>query len=254
VNASDGNPAAAIVEGRRFSLRPGAEDSGFRVADPAGFLTALAAAKNASLVDAGGKALGALSTAGVSAALLYMDEKQGRLDTVTALIRKGPRPASAVPPPPPLPVVVSTPPSAKPARRPTAAQVKLARGESACEKDEQEQAPEVARLDARSTLVLVPLVCGSGAYNFLSIPIILDEQGKASRPKFSDGDDGVYNAEWDPKTRRLGTYMKGRGIGDCGVIQTYAWDGARFRLVEQSQMGECRGSLDYITTWRAAVR
>ena len=27
-----------------------------------------------------------------------------------------------------------------------------------------------------------------------------------------------------------------------------------FRLVEQSEMGECRGSTDYITTWRALVR
>ena len=26
-----------------------------------------------------------------------------------------------------------------------------------------------------------------------------------------------------------------------------------FRLVQQEEMSECRGSLDYITTWRAQV-
>jgi hypothetical protein len=184
-----------------------------------------------------------------------MDEKQARLGTVTALVRKGPAPASAVPAPPALPVVVSAPPSARPPRRPTAAQVKAARGENVCEDRSREQAPDVARLDAGHTLVLVPLACGSGAYNFLSVPLILDEAGKATTPKLSEGEEeGVYNATWDAKARRLGTYMKGRGIGDCGVTQTYAWDGARFRLVEQTEMGECRGSMDYITTWRAIVR
>ena len=45
----------------------------------------------------------------------------------------------------------------------------------------------------------------------------------------------------------------GRGVGDCGVHQDYVWDGTRFRLVQQEEMSECRGSLDYITTWRAQV-
>jgi hypothetical protein len=49
-------------------------------------------------------------------------------------------------------------------------------------------------------------------------------------------------------------FAKGRGIGDCGVGDDYVWDGDRFRLAEQIAMGECRGSVDYITTWRARVR
>ena len=47
--------------------------------------------------------------------------------------------------------------------------------------------------------------------------------------------------------------MKGRGLGDCGSGQDYVWDGKRFRLVQQTDLGECRGMLDYITTWRAQV-
>jgi hypothetical protein len=32
------------------------------------------------------------------------------------------------------------------------------------------------------------------------------------------------------------------------------WDGARFRLVHLEEMPECRGAIDYLTTWRAQVR
>jgi hypothetical protein len=253
VNVPEGVPAAALVDGRRFELRAGS-DAGYRASDPAGLLAALAAGRAAVVVDSAGKPLGALSTAGIAAALLYMDEKQGRLGNVTALVRKGPAPASAVPPPPALPVVLSAPPSSKPPRRPTAKQIRAARGEDSCERASDEQPAESYRLDARHSLALVPVHCGSGAYNFLSVPLLLDEAGKVTTLKLEAEYDGLYNAEWDPKARRLGSYQKGRGIGDCGTTQTYAWDGAAFRLVEQTEMRECRGSMDYITTWRARVK
>lgn len=64
----------------------------------------------------------------------------------------------------------------------------------------------------------------------------------------------LVNACYDQGTRRLATFAKRRGLGDCGVTQQFTWDGSYFRLVEQTEMGECRGSVDYITTWRAAVR
>jgi hypothetical protein len=253
INVVDGTPAAALVDGRRFALRAG-PDAGYRAVDPAGLLAALTVGKKAMVVDSAGKPLGTLSTAGVAAALLYMDEKQGRLGNVTALVRKGPASASALPPVPALPVIAAAPASSKPPRRPTAAQIKEARGDNACEKAADEQPAESWRLDARHSLVLVPAHCGSGAYNMLSVPLLLDESGKATKLAFGGDIDGVWNADWDPKARRLGTYSKGRGIGDCGVTQVYAWDGAAFRLVEQTEMSECRGSMDYITTWRARVK
>jgi hypothetical protein len=232
-----------------------------RPVDPAALLAALRDSKEAYLVDSAGTRLAALSPAGAAAAFLYMDEKQGRIGTVTALARRGPAPAASVPRPPALPVIVSAPPSAKPARKPTAAQVRNARGDEVCEDPKQEQPPESFRLDARYTLVLVPVFCGSGAYNFLSVALLIDDNGRAIEAPFerlpgTNADPGamIYNSDWDPKTRRLGTYFKGRGLGDCGTTQTYAWDGKRFRLVEQAEMGECRGSVDYITTWRTEVR
>ena len=51
----------------------------------------------------------------------------------------------------------------------------------------------------------------------------------------------------------LTSFARGRGLGDCGIRQQFVWDGARLRLSRQSEMGECRGNPDYITTWRADV-
>ena len=64
----------------------------------------------------------------------------------------------------------------------------------------------------------------------------------------------LTNAEWDPERRMIHEYAKGRGLGDCGVRSSYAWTGEIFRLVEQEEMSECRGTYFYLTTWRAEVR
>jgi len=262
ISAGDKKPSALAVDGRRFALRAqGGSADVYRPVDSAALLEALRGAKEAALVDSGGARLAPISPSGAAAAFLYMDEKQGRIGTVTALARRGPAPAASVPAAPPLPVVAAAPASAKPARRPTAAQVKAARGDNVCDDPKQEQAPESYRLDSRYTLVLVPVFCGSGAYNFRFAALLLDDGGRGvpapfEQPAGTKADPGemIYNADWDPKARRLGTYFKGRGLGDCGTTQIYAWDGTRFRLVEQAEMGECRGSIDYITTWRAEVR
>lgn len=50
-----------------------------------------------------------ISLSGVAASLLWIDERQGRLGTTTALIRKGPRPAAAVPAAAAMPRVVPAP-------------------------------------------------------------------------------------------------------------------------------------------------
>jgi hypothetical protein len=34
----------------------------------------------------------------------------------------------------------------------------------------------------------------------------------------------------------------------------YGWDGDRFRLIRRTEMGECRGSHAYLSTWRAQAR
>jgi hypothetical protein len=245
-----------------FKLRP--SDGYFEIAadEATDFTVPLAKANRIELVDAGGKPLATISLAGASAALRYIDDKQKRVGTVTALVAKGA--AKAVPAPPPLPIIAVPLADKRPPRTLSVARATQLIGSdnAKCEYSSAKVEPEAFRLDARTSLVTVVHPCGNGAYNYFSSAFLIDETGKVrpatfdtDKPNPKDGENlGLVNAGYDPKTRRLSSFMKGRGLGDCGSGQDYVWDGTRFRLVEQTDMGECRGSVDYIRTWRATVR
>ena len=246
-------PNRSIAIGAGGAIAPG---------DIGPLLGVLRSAPRLDLIDRAGKPVGTVSLDGASAALLYIDDRQGRIGTRTALARPGAKPAAVVPAAPPLPVI-STPPTGRtPAERLAIADARRNAGDASCGTDLSLYQPQTWRLDARSTLALVPRPCDNGAYNYF-VSIVLISGGKA-RPAGFDADGGMgepdrppnnilVNPEWDPKRRRLTSFAKGRGLGDCGVRSSFAWDGARFLLAERSEMGECRGSVDYITTWRARV-
>jgi hypothetical protein len=107
-----------------------------------------------------------------------------------------------------------------------------------------------ARLDARTELWAVP--CGSGAYNLTHNWYLTGPGGRDPRPAALIGtagpgadpnmpDNSTVNGEYDPGSRTLSSFAKGRGIGDCGVQQTWTWTGQRFVLTMESTMGECAG-------------
>jgi hypothetical protein len=216
---------------------------------------------------ADGATVGRISLAGATASMLYMDEQQRRVGTVTALVRPGSRPAGAVPQPPALPVVTfSPPPGSEAPIAISAARIEALRRDAGCTLDEVggPDHHEAIALAPGTTLIL--LACGSGAYNVTSIPYIAEQgAGAALAIRIAPFDSQwgledpeldrptLINAGWDAEGRMLREYSKGRGIGDCGSRAEYGWDGARFRLVHQEEMEECRGSLYYITTWRAEV-
>lgn len=242
-----------------------ADSASIRPADAPAVIVALRSTPTLALIDASGAVLSKISAKGASAALLYMDEAQQRLGTVTALARPGSGPATAVPPPPVLPVIVAAPRSAKPPARFGAAVWKRLLGGDACKPGDsrKDPPPSFFRLDDAHTLALVTTACTSGAYNEdTAIDLITDARPNGPEPAVLEQiahapeEDGVnaMNAAWDAKTHTLHTGFKGRGFGDCGLWRDYVWDGRRFRLSQQSEMGECRGGMDPITTWRARVR
>lgn len=223
----------------------------------------LRAARTAELRDAGGASLGGTSLRGLVAALLYMDDRQGRAKTETALIASGRLPASAVPPPP-------SPPAIVPRRLPgsasfvlTAKDVSVLQGRTGCDAEQGGQESGAAyRLDGGTWLALVP--CGSGAYNLMTVPVLVNRSNVSRRMKVAEfdyapgfteagGPPVLVNAEWDAATGRLSSYAKGRGLGDCGSAEDYVWDGRRFRLVSKIAMEECRGVIAWIPVWQAKV-
>jgi hypothetical protein len=221
--------------------------------------------RRAELRNAAGKTIASASLKGLSAAMRYMDDVQKRVGGTTAMVATGPAAASLVPPAPPLPVVTAAKLSALRPVRPTAPQIKAMQKATGCDADDAAFDEDmIARIDAKTTLFLLP--CGAGAYNVNTVPMVSVGTGAALRfvaAKFdsdmTDGQPGstmpmLTNAGWDDKHGTLNDYHKARGIGDCGTSTTHVWDGSRFRLIEQRTMGECRGSMDWITTWRADAR
>ena len=257
-------PGALLIDGRPFPAAFSEGDDGFTVrGDEAALAAALRSAHGAEVQGADGANLGRISLAGASAAMLYMDDRQRRVGTTTALARPGRRPASAVPAPPPLPQIRIAP---APTDRPLTIDATLLdplRRRLECDEFDTRgpEAIETVQIATGITLVLVP--CGSGAYNFSSVPVIARRRGARVTTEVApfdsqwgiaaEGHPILVNPDWDPETRRLHEYSKGRGLGDCGTRADYAWDGTRFRLVHQEEMEECRGSLYYLTTWRADI-
>ncbi|QNQ08939.1 DUF1176 domain-containing protein [Sphingomonas alpina] len=220
-------------------------------------VAALANGKRLSLTNAAGTEFAHASLAGSSAALRFIDADQGRAGGVTAAVAKGGKPANAVPAALPLPRVRSLPASGKAAAI-TPTLLKQMVDLSGCD-TEDSQVSDPIKGDALAegkTLVLMP--CGSGAYNFSTVAVIVSG-GKPGLARFDFQPGGVeamgtstlINAAWDAKTARLQSYAKQRGIGDCGASEDYAWDGSMFRLVEARRMDECQGSSNWLAVWRA---
>jgi hypothetical protein len=262
---SDGNPASISADGKRLAVRLVGAEGQTRVApaDIAAMVGVLRSAAAVRLHSADGKPLGTVSLKGASAALLYMDEKQRRTGTATALVRLGTR-ASGPVAAPPLPVVVARPVSSARPLALTAAGLKALREKHGCTIDEVGGPDEadISALGPAESLLL--LACGSGAYNVSHVPFILRSGRSGVRAEIASfdvkpgwwGEEGkpvLINGAWEKERGLLTSFSKGRGLGDCGTLSEYAWDGRAFRLVEQAEMGECRGSVDYITTWRARV-
>jgi hypothetical protein len=259
---SDAVAVALSADGKKLPARLlGGPDGETRVAeaDIAAVLGALRSAARLQLHGADGKPLGTVSLKGASAALLYMDEQQRRVGTPTALVRRGS--GAAAPPPPPLPVVVARPKSSGRGTVLSPSALQALRRKHGCTIDEVggPEEVEIADLGAGETLLLLP--CGSGAYNVSYVPFVIRRGGRAEIASFDhrpgwwagEGKPMLINAGWDAERGLLTSFAKGRGLGDCGTDSEYAWDGRAFRLVKQAEMDECRGSRDYITTWRARV-
>lgn len=214
----------------------------------------------------------AISLSGASAALLWMDERQQRIGTVSALARPGNRPANdgaVAPPRAPGPRKLAggeAPPSVSPAA--TAAAMERFRRDldKICDLDEEPgssedtgSAEEGLRVIHRLTgdTLLVGVRCWRGAYNLSrAYYLVTDGATPVVRPasfpqplarqesETEVPDNILTNMELDTDTGRITHFSKGRGIGDCGERGEWGWDGTAFRPVSLHRMPHCRGVID----------
>jgi hypothetical protein len=189
----------------------------------------------------------AVSDRGASAALLKMDEFQGRLGTPGAVMRKGNRAESSVLPALPTPVVtvpkaVATRPEDDALANAPALRAALAAvtSEDECDAlhpaegtqfDEDPPSIAVKRLDDRR--LLVSMTCWHGAYNAGSGYWVVNERAPY-QPSY------VTNLGVDDDAVTITSAHKGRGLGDCWSTASWAWNGTAFVQTDDATTGLCR--------------
>lgn len=231
-------PVTLLVDGK--PVASGTIGENYRVSGSPAIALAKAMMDGKWLELRGGSAiLGKVSLAGLSQTLHHM-ESQG--DRVL----------------PALPIVPALRPTSAPADTPSRAVLGELAKLGDCELPASGTlAVERYRLDAATTLVLIP--CGSGAYNFSGAAFVL-RGGKGAPAEFDvapdwaegDGPGVLTNAAFSTVDGMvLSSSAKGRGLGDCGSSQSWVWDGSRFRMIEARVLSECRGSVNWLTVFRA---
>lgn len=207
-----------------------------------GFIRALKDAASLELRTSD-RSLGEVSLAGSSAALRFMDDRQHRAHTVTALVAAGLAPESFVPPAPPMPHVKAAP---------SIGQDGLA---------DELPAPIAARKEVKDcgsalatsvkfafsaklgpNLYLWGAPCDQGAYNYGFSLYLADRDGRGAKPiPFPEFNDELFNPSFDGATMTLEAFFKGRGLGDCGEEAQWVWDGHAFQPLKRMSLSHCGG-------------
>ena len=184
-----------------------------------------------------------LSDRGAAAVLLKMDEVQGRIGTPGALVRRGQRAEAEVLPALPIPVVREAPRSAPrpgdamlaqdPALR--AALFDTVAGKDRCHAFEEaadgEAVIRVRRLGDGT--LLASTLCWRAAYNEGYAYWLIDDRAPF-HPRLV-----TANASDDHESEIHASH-KGRGLGDCWLHESWAWDGERFVATSRMTTGLCR--------------
>jgi len=231
-----------------------------------------AIANGKALAYSDGQTTTTVSLNGMTAALLAMDQDQGRLDGVTALARRGAKPASAVPAALPVPTLHAAP-AAKPLAGAAAFAAEVRKVQAVllrqhdCEADTT-QDDKAAALNDQDAIVL--LGCVQGAYQASvmtfraprnaprkAVQLIMPIQPTMKPSDIPPGSSGEYVAEdgWDAKTATFTESAKGRGMADCGQSTEWVFDSAAFHVDSFNRLDRCGGGPpgDWPTIYRTTI-
>ena len=193
-----------------------------------------------------------VSLMGLTAALLAMDEAQGRLDTPGALVRTGPLRESRVHAPAALPVVPAYPIAAAPAPAMLASAVRKTHSQvlaDRCEQPLQGPRDSAHALDADVALVLLECQRTTTQRRFLGFIVPRTQPERAlglvlPAPAGSGAvtDGPLLTSAWfDPDTGTLTVAHKGSGLADCGYFGQWRFDGQGFALATYLEQQTCTG-------------
>jgi hypothetical protein len=168
----------------------------------------------------------AISLQGAKSVFLKMDEVQGRLDTPSAIVKKGRRSERFVPRAGIVPMVkVTSAPATTPAD-----EEKLPAIKKAVSNLPQHPLHEHCRTDSiddggiqrlSSTKLIFTAKCFGGAYNEVDANWIVADRAPFEATATELG-------EFDPADRSINMHAKGRGPGDCIHEERHHFDGSKF--------------------------
>lgn len=191
-----------------------------------------------------------VSLRGTAAALLAMDERQGRVGTETALTRPGPLPATAVPDTPLAPEIDSL-------------RIRAADGMGRPDGVPADPAPGCEAIPPRAFdlgkgVGLWGRCISAGAYNVLyEFWLVRDGQAEPARfdlpGRARDKPQSLFDPTLAQDGRSLTARYLGRGLGDCGVITDWAWTGTAFAPLRVREIDPCGGvdPSDWPILWTA---
>lgn len=206
-----------------------------------------------------------ISLHGLKAALLMMDDIQGRVNGLSAWVKRGDRVVWDVPPQPSLPrLPAPLPQPAALTREETSGLIDYGTwriNTDSCSLDPMRREVSVAPLTDSKALLLIS--CETGAYNVIDLAFeVTRSQPYVARgllltlpftpPSETDNQLDLVNAEYDANTGFLYTFSKGRGLGDCGTATRWQFDGSEFVLAEYAEEKTCdawHSSDDWPTLW-----
>lgn len=188
-----------------------------------------------------------LSLEGAKAVLLKMDDYQGRLDTPSALVKRGKQAQNKVLKPLPMPVIHAVVPSLSLAlSKDQAAALISVIIPNVKHEDYLEQCNDVKNVaPSAKGFTLHPLTkdklllgyaCSVGAYNYSGVFWIVNSQPPYA-PTLLNATGDYFN----PDDATITEVMKGRGEGDCIYQQSWVYDGHEFVLASSTSDAMCRG-------------
>lgn len=208
---------------------------------------------------------GFASSKGMVAALRYMDEAQGRRDTVTAIYGTGPRAAVQVPEPKALPRYTLVKGVTQSAPRNVADEELRKNGMLICGVTAAPHTGKAYRMANGDQLWKVdcaeesttPSLKNSTSIWFVGTagkPLALPtfprpEQGRPALPS------RLPNSEFDPATGLLtATFFYGNR-GDCGWQRQWGWSGSAWQLVAARELHACVGIMPdgWLPIWRSTI-
>jgi len=181
------------------------------------------------------------SLSGLTAAMLWIDDQQGRVGD--------PRIAGKLP----IGLTIAEPKLELPKAIPTQI-LAIHTATDSCEQFENlvhAQDWQVHQLNNDTLLYMLP--CSAGAYNFSHAFYTQSiTYGGVTRLLFADywdslgwtGTDLLFNVSYDPQSRSLTSYYKGRGLGDCGTSGEWQWQEYGFKMLKFFAKSECNGFED----------